>query len=279
MTPSQLPSPKNLGKNIVIALAIIAVIIVALVVGVMMALSANQSTNTPTPTPAPTATPNSTSTFSPTVVPYDFKVSAKYPSFDITQGASFYVSISIETISGNVQSVSTSDVEFSADSGSSEILSEFNTTHLLYSSINNPTDTNGISNPTGFSNVLLITVPESTPTSNYTITVTAKIGSVSHSVSIIVGVESSTVTLSGKINLADTGVTLYQIRFYRFTNFDNLFYANIESNTYSISIPNHEKYVVSVSDGTSEWLNCDTDFWLQVPAGSNSMTQDFTVFG
>jgi hypothetical protein len=40
-----------------------------------------------------------------------------------------------------------------------------------------------------------------------------------------------------------------------------------------------EDYSVSVSDGEGTWYNCYTNFWLNVPAGSTSMTQDFTVFG
>jgi flagellar basal body-associated protein FliL len=276
------PPSKKIGKNMIIALAVIAIVIIALVAGITIGLSTNQLTNTPTPTSTPTVTPTTTISFtpSPSFAIYDFKMSANHPSVNITQGRGSYVSINLETVSGNVQTVDPHDVVWSADSGSSGIEYDFDSTALLYLTTSNAVDSNGISIPDGFSNLLLITVPESTPTSNYAITITAKIGSVSHSISILVGVESSMVTVSGTVDPSYSHITTYQIEFWNLAT-DQKYIETLTQNytTYSISVPNHEQYYVSVSDGTGEWYSCDGDFWLQVPAGSTAITKDFIVFG
>jgi hypothetical protein len=159
-------------------------------------------------------------------------------------------------------------------------LSEFDRTGLLYSGTDDDKDEYGISIPDGFSNLLLITIPESTPTDNYAVTVTAQIGSNTHSMSIIVSVQSAEVTVSGTVDPSYSGITPYQIKFLRIQTVQQLeYYATLTDNAYSITVPNHDKYVVSVSDGYGTWYMCTNDFWLEVPAGSTSMTKDFTVFG
>jgi len=212
-----------------------------------------------------------------TRAPYEFRMSAGYPSFNITQGGGFTQLIEVITVSGDVQSINPQDVIFSADSGSSGIQYSFDSTSLLYIA---GTNTNG---PNGFSTLMTLTIPQSTPTNYYAITVTAKIGSVSHSISVLVAVESSTVTVSGTVNPSYSGITPKQIEFLNtaITIPSQLtYYATVTgSGTYSISVPNAQEYAVSVSDGTGTWYLCSSGFWLEVPAGSSSMTRDFTVFG
>jgi hypothetical protein len=260
---------KKSRKNIVIALGVILIIIIALIAGVMVGLSVNQSANpsTPTPTAIPTSstTPTSNPTPSPTMVPYDFTISTGNQSFIITQGSSFNSTIALNTLSGNVEMANQSNIIFSANTGSSGIEYSFNDTSTLFSG----------EQQLGFSSLLLITVPESTPTSNYTITVTARIGSISHSTSIMVSVESSTVTVSGTVY----GGTLHQILFtdMEFSNQPE-HYATLTGNTYSISLPNHRQYYVTGIDGIGT-QHIMGGFWLEVPAGSTSLNRNFTYGG
>lgn len=272
MAQQPLPPPltKKISRNMIIAIVVIAILAIALVGALIMNFRPSSS-SVVAPSPTPTVTPISP-TPSPAVIPYDFKMSADYPSFNITQGGAFNVLISLTTISGNVQTVNPNDVTFSANSGTSGIGCSFDSTSILYSGSS--------SGQTGFASLLTLTIPETTPTNDYAVTVTAKIGSVSHSTSILVAVESSTVTVSGTVNPSYSGITPYQIEFWNLAT-NQKYYATLTQNytTYSISVPNHEQYDVSVSDGKGTWYSCSGEFWLEVPAGSTSITRDFTVFG
>ncbi len=260
--------------------AIIIIVILVVAVGVLLINRTNPPNSVVTPSPTPTATPSplSSSTPSPTVAPYNFNISADYPSFNVTQGGSFDVLVSLDTISGDIQTINPSNVTFSADSGSSGIEYSFESTAVSYGGTAHYS--NGLSIPTGFGSLLTITIPNSTPTNDYAITVTATIGSISHSMSLLVGVESSTVTISGTVNAGSSGITPYQIEFRNLASTQQLnYYATLTGNTYSISLPNDQPYQVLVSNGEGTWYNCYNEYWLEVPAGSTTMTQDFTVFG
>lgn len=271
-------------------MAIAVIVILSIALGVALILNRPSDTSNSSDTnPTPTETPDNSSTPNPPVVTYDFEMSLDaHPSLNIIQGESDGVGLILTTVSGDDQTVNPDDVMFSADSGSSGIECSFEGTDLLASAmgIKKKTDANGSLIPNGFSNLLLVTVPQSTPTKYYAIIVTAKIGSVSHSISILVGVESSTVTVSGTVN---SSFTPYQIQFmrnniYDYYNYQKKYYATLTGNTYSIVLSNQENYVVSVSDGKGEWYTCSSDFWLgrdfylEVPAGSTSITKDFTAY-
>ncbi|HLN89444.1 MAG TPA: hypothetical protein VK253_05200 [Candidatus Binatia bacterium] len=186
--------------------------------------------------------------------------------------------IKLTTINGNVQSVNPQNVTWSADSGSSGIQCDFDSTSIAYRE-----DMIGMffKIQDGFSSWFTITIPNSTPTDNYAITVTAKIGSVSHSITMWISVESSFITVSGTINAGNSGITPYQLQFHNLASTTDGYLATLTANTYSISIPNNQVYFVSVNDGTALdrtglWHNLDTFFEVEVPAGSTSMTKDFT---
>ena len=286
-------SRKKISKNVVIAIAVIAIVFFALATGEIMGLLVNQSSDSPTPTPtaspSPAATPTIiSSTPSSSFEPYDFNMYFTWVpgDFNITntlnmiQGGKFEDQMTLSTISGNTLSVNTSDVIWSADSGSSGIQCSFGSTS--YADPGFTSQFFGDAWAYGFNSMLTMTVPSSTPTNNYTITITAKIGSVSHSISFLVSVRSSVVTVSGTVNVGNSGITPYQIQFHDLRFPTDGYFATITGNTYSISIPNDAVYFVRVSkaEGLSYlWYNCDTFFQLEVSAGSTSMTQDFTVLG
>jgi hypothetical protein len=280
------PSPKKIGKGMIIAIAVIVILVIAF--GAVLVNGLNALSFVASPTPTPTATPTSNPTPSPTTntVPYDFRMSSidfiinQTRGIRITQGNNFSESVILTTVSGNIQSVTPQDVIWSADSDSSGIQCDFNSTSLYYSGMLHLFFPDAI--PDGFSTLFTVTIPSSTPTDNYTITVTAKIGSVSHSISMLVSVESVIVTVSGTVNVGSLGITPIQIQFHDLRFPTDGYFATITGNTYSISIPNDAVYFVRVSkaEGLSYlWYNCDTFFQLKVPAGSTSITKDFTVLG
>jgi hypothetical protein len=243
------------------------------------------ASHSPTPSPIPTIT---NSTPNPSFGPYDFNMHFTWVpgDFNITntlnmiQGGKFEDQMTLSTISGNTLSVNTSDVIWSADTGSSGIQCSFSSTS--YADPGFTSQFFGDACAYGFNSMFMMTVPSSIPTNNYTVTITAKIGSVSHSISFLVSVRSSVVTVSGTVNVGSSGITPYQIQFHDLRFPTDGYFATITGNTYSISIPNNAVYFVRVSkaEGLSYlWYNCDTFFQLEVSAGSTSMTQDFTVLG
>ncbi len=285
--------PMKIGKSMIIPIAVIVILVIAFGGVLVNSLDTPSSVASPTPTPLPSSTPTATQANNPTpspttnAVPYDFWMSPDFfnqtQGIGISQGNSFSEPLTLTTVSGNVQSVNPNDVLWSADSGSSCIQCDFNSTSLYYiSSLKNLFFPPAI--PDGFSTLLTITVPSSTPTDNYTITITATIGTVSHSISMLVSVESAIVTVSGTVNVGNSSITPYQIQFHDLRFPTDGYFATITGNTYSISIPNDAVYFVRVNDGTALnrtglWHNVDTFFQLEVPAGSTSLSQNFTVSG
>jgi hypothetical protein len=237
---------------------------------------------TATPTPTPTIEPGSNLTSIPISVPYDFKISA-ISSFNITQGNSMTTQIGLSTISGNASSVDPQDILWRADSGSSDMHFDFKTSYSYeneYWAIYFPDRFI----PNGFSCMLTITVPSSTPTDSYGINITAKIGSNSHSISMLVSVPSATVSVSGTVDTSILGITPSQIAF-RDQAYPNtyIYKGTLTGNTYSISVPNNREYLVMISDSTGSvsglgWSNWISDSCsVKVPVGSTAMTKDFTV--
>lgn len=273
-------------------LLVCAVIAAIAILSVAMAETGNFPALTPaataspsptaTPTPAPTAKPASNPTSIPISFPYDFNISA-ISSFNITQGNSITTQIGLSTISGNASSVDPQDILWSADSGSSDIHFDFKTSYSYeneYWAIYFPDRFI----PNGFNCILTITVPSSTPTDSYGINITAKIGSNSHSISILVSVPCATVTVSGTVDTSILGITPSQIAF-RDQAYPNtyIYKGTLTGNSYSISVPNNRAYLVMISDSTGSvsglgWSNWISDSCtVKVPVGSTKMTNDFTV--
>ncbi len=289
-------------KKIVLACTVIVAI---LILGIAMAEQGNFLTPTPTtttaspspshiatPSPTPTTTPSSNPTLNPSIVPYDFSM-RDLPTINITQGGYENIPIRLNTVSGDAKSINPHDVILSADSGSSDILCVFNST--TYDYMYPFYEISGESAPTnGFENTLKITVPSSTPANTYAITVTAKIGTVSHGISILVSVKSPPptptpipnpiITVSGTFNASNLGITEPRLRFQITPAFEtkNYYTTETEKGAYSIDLPNHSHYSVTIYNGTSPigielWLLVDPYFTVNVPAESSSMTKDFTV--
>jgi len=291
---SQSQAPKKTNKAMIGAIIIIVILVVA--AGALL-INKTSSPNSVDPTPTPTATPSplsgstpsptatpiplSSSTPSPTVVPYDFNISG----FNVTglaQGDSFAGIIVLTTFSGNAQSINPNDVIWSADSGSSGIQCDFGSISYSYPTMIDQ----WFDIPDGFTSTLTITIPSSTPTNNYTITVTAQIGSISHSTSCLVSVYSGYVTVSGTVNAGNSNITPTQIAFIDKENPNVNYITTLTGNTYSISVLNVPVYYVMVSDSNGSesngiwynWYDCGSCS-VGVPVGSTSMTQDFTVSG
>lgn len=251
----------------IIALIIIFILTISLIGAI--ALSRPSSNPNPTTTPTLTATPTNSPTPNPTIVPYSFEISTDYPRVNITQGRSIINTIYLTTVGGNAQDISPNDVGLIADGGSSGINCEYNSTGRAI-----------INGSHGFFALLWITVPNTTPTNNYVITVTAKIGSISHSTAILVAVQSYTVIVSGTINPSYSGINPQQIVFLDLTTIDEQEYvATITDSTYSIVLPNYKTYYVYVRDEIGKGYLCNNQFLLEVPAGSEAMTRNFTVYG
>lgn len=266
-------------KKIALACAVIASI---LVLGIAMAEQGNPPTSTPTPTAtdSPTGTPTTMSpTPTPISVPYDFRISG-ISSFNITQGNSLTTQIELSTISGNASSVDPQDVIWSADTGSSGIHFDFKTSYSYEDEFFFP----GLFPPNGFRCALTINVPNSTPTDNYNMTLTAKIGANSHSISLWASVPSALVTVSGTVDTSILGVTPSQIAF-RDAAYPNtyVYTGTLTGNTYSISVPNNRAYLVMISDitgsvsglGWSNWISDSCS--VKVLVGNTTMTKDFAI--
>ncbi len=221
---------------------------------------------------APEATPGPT----PAYVPYDFKISVDQPSFTIRQGYSWVVTLSLESISGNTQNIDISNVNFTADYDTSKIKVDFGVTDFLYIEKLSSENRNGTTLTVGFSKQLTITIPQSTPTNNYTVTVSALIGSVNHNASILVGVESAMVTVHGTVSPGKTGLYPTEIQFHDLVSGEK-FSTAIQGGSYSIIIPNHRTYLVAAWEFRVEWWTCDSNFWLEVTPGSSSLNKDFTL--
>lgn len=269
---------KKIGKSMIIAIAVIVILVIAFGAVLVNSLNSPISVASPTPTPNPTTSPTTNA------VPYDFNISTNIPSFNLTQGHSLIDTITLTTVSGNASSVNPQDVIWSADSGSSGIHFDFKTS-FSYENDYFARVFPDLFIPNGFSCVLSITVPSSTPTDNYNITITAKIGANSHSISILVSVPSALVTVSGTVDASILGITPSQIAFLDQGDPNtNHYNVTLTGNTYSISVPNNRGYFVMVSESNGyesngkwyNWINCDS-YSVGVPAGSTSMTKDFTV--
>jgi hypothetical protein len=307
------PQPhKRISRNTVIAVALIAIMLIASAAGVILGLSANQSGNSPTPTatasstaspsPSPTATPTSKPTPTPSPVPYDFNISLDYGSsentsntllptltpYTLTQGCTICVAtLHVITISGDAKSVNPHDVIICADSGSSGIQSVFNATSYAYGYPDSVLF--GESAPAhGFNTNYTIYVPSSMPPNTYPITITVRIGSVSHSISILVLIKppsATQITVFGTIDVGNSDVTWSQLQFQNLVG-GKLYYAALTENaTYSIDLPNYSFFSVCIIDngtapnGTVRWLTVDHPLTVNVPDGGTSMTKDFTVLG
>lgn len=280
------PPPKRFSKSIVIAIAIIIVLAIALV-GVLILNQPFKNPNpsvTSTPSATPYATqynPNPTATFNPTpiktptpystphstVAPYDFKISAG-DSVRVLQGGAFSRQIDLTTTSGDQQNVNSRDIAFTGDSGSSGIQFDFDMIAIWISG----------SQQKGFSSLLTISVPDSTPTNSYSVIITATYGGVSHSTSLTILVMSKSVTVSGMINSGDSGVIATQIKFVELSSRMTEYTATITNNSFSTSLPNNVIYQVAIGDGSGTFYSAG-QYYLDVPAGSNSITKNFTVFG
>ncbi len=221
---------------------------------------------------APEATPGPTAAD----VPYDFKISVDQPNFTIRQGYSWVVTLSLESISGNTKNIDISNVNFTADYDTSKIEVDFGATDFLYNEKLSSNNQSGTTVPAGFAKQLTITVPQSTPTNNYTITVSAWVGSVYHDTSILVGVESAMVTVHGTVSPGKTGLFPTTIQFHDLLSGEK-FSTAIQGSGYSITIPNHRTYLVAAWEFRVQWWTCDSNFWLEVTPGSSSLNKDFTL--
>jgi hypothetical protein len=283
VTLSPPPPTKKISKNIIIASVVIAIVLIASVAGVMMGLPATQSGNSPTPTPSPTETPTTnSSTPIPSSAPYDFTISS-ISNISITQGQHNTDQIKLITISGNASSINPQDVIWSADSGSSGIHYDFKTSYS-YENDYFASAFPDLFVPNGFNCVLTITVSSSTPTDNYNINITAAIGSVSRSISMLVSVPSAVVTVSGTVDASILGITPSQIAFLNKGDANDHYNATFTGNTYSISVANGREYYVMIGENTAyesngrwyNWISCDPCN-VGVPVGSTSKTKDITA--
>ena len=263
VTPQDSAPGKKLGKGMIMAIFVIIM---------LSALAAAFILTRPFDKIAPEATPGPTTAS----VPYDFKISIDQPSFTIRQGYSWVVTLSLESISRNTQNIDMSTVNFTADYDASKIKADFGVTDFLYNENLGSENGNGTTIPAGFSKQLTITVPKSTPTNNYTVTVSAWVGSVNHNTSILVGVESAIVSVHGTVSPGKTGLFPTTIRFHDLVS-GEMFSIAIQGNGYSIAIPNHRTYSVAAWEFRVQWWTCDSNFWLEVTPGSSSLNKDFTL--
>ena len=247
----------------------------------------NLTTPTPTtkasPSPAPTATLTTNgSTPNTGSAPYEFTMS-NTSILTITQGQHNMNQIKLTTVSGNASSVNPQDVIWSTDSGSSGIQFDFNTSYSYENDYFGSVFPD-LFVPNGFSCVLTITVPSSTPTDNYNVNITATIGANSHSTSMLVSVLSAVVTVSGTVDASILGINPTQIAFLDRGDANNHFNVTLTGNTYSISVTNDREYYVMIGQNNSyesngrwyNWISCDSCS-VGVPVGSTSMTKDVTV--
>jgi hypothetical protein len=302
-------------KKLVLACVVIACI---LVLGIAITEQGNFPTLTPTVTtspspsptatlkPTPTATPTSKPTRIPSAVPYDFNISLDYGtdnissalpnllSYTLTKGCIICVAtMHLITMSGDVKSVNPHDVLCSADSGSSGIQCVFNGTSYTYGY---PAYVlfGESAYAFGFTINLTMYIPNSAPTNTYPITITAKIGSVSHSMSILVSVRNPTptptpteilnpvITVSGTVSPDNPDITVSQLKFQNLNGGKLYFAALTEDDTYSIDLPNCSSYSVWTDNGTVpnggvQWRRIEASFAVNVPGEITSMTKDFTV--
>ncbi len=263
VTPPASAPGKKLGKGMISAIFVIVM---------LSALAGAFILTGPFDKTAPEATQGPT----PAYVPYDFKISVDQPSFTIRQGYSWVVTLRLESISGNTQNIDISNVNFTADYDTGKIKVDFGVTDFLYNENLGSEHGNGTIVPAGFSKQLTITVPKSTPTNNYTITVSVWVGSVNHNASILVGVESAMVSVHGIVSPGKTGLFPTTIQFHDLVSGEK-FSTAIQGSGYSITIPNHRTYLVAAWEFRVQWWTCDSNFWLEVPPGSSSLSKDFTL--
>ena len=144
-----------------------------------------------------------------------------------------------------------------------------------------------------FTSTLTMSVPESTPTSNYGITITASGKGGSVNASSVISVLSADVTVSGSLNIVVLpGVVVASLAGIQFTDAQTgnvtafrFPFAPQSSNpvgNYSVTLKNGHTYSVTISyyigaviGGMQPASDYITTFTVQAPAGKTSISEDF----
>jgi hypothetical protein len=198
--------PKKFNRKVILGIVVAVVLIIALVVGAVIYSGGSLSKLI-------------------TGKPFDFNISASDSSGTVMQGNSIQTTVNINGVSGNPQTVT-----LSGDSGTSGIQCSFNPA----------------SNTPDFSSTLTMSVPTSTPTSAYSVTITATGGGATHSTSYTISVLSAQVYVSGTVVTTGLGTHPTQIQFA--DQQTGLTYTGSLSDTsYSITLQNQHTYTVTVS--------------------------------
>ncbi len=187
-------------------------------------------------------------------------VSLNQPS--VIQGSNLQGEVNVTTI-GNAENVT-----LSSDVGSSGINCTFEPSW-------------GTSN---FTSTLFMSMPDSTPTGNYTITVTALGVGQEENASCVFSVLSANVTVSGRASVNKMGSIVRQIKFVdETTNATNTFSfptnpAAYNNNVYSVNLENEHTYYVTIDyfwgNGEIEFpaTYYAGDFHVYALAGNNTIT-------
>ena len=143
-----------------------------------------------------------------------------------------------------------------------------------------------------FTSALTMNVPNSTPTGNYTLILTALGDGEMANASYVISVLSANVTVSGTVTISAPGISsLSQIQFTDTQTDSTLAYsfpssfppvATNDFGTYSVTLQNEHTYnitlvyfwgLMSVGKYTAD----DGNFTVFAPAGSTSISQDFSL--
>ncbi len=148
-----------------------------------------------------------------------------------------------------------------------------------------------------FTSTLTLSVPDTTPTGNYTVTVTATGNKEAENASYVISVLSATVTVSGTVNisaLAAVGISsLSQIQFTDTQTDSTVAYsfpssyppvATNDIGTYSVTLQNEHTYNITlvyfwgITGAIPKYTADDGNFTVFAPAGNSMLTgQNFNL--